>query len=259
MGTDRPSRRHASWVLTGVVGLLFIQGLAGCNSSGSDTLRLPTSQSPIPPPTAPAPALVLTQFREPATGFSTTDLRDVQEQILQLNSANELIWTADGTRLPGYRVSGGALQNPVYYIEGNICPQGCAFEVRFGTRDGERRAYLTVDYGHDNPGTLVDVEVTSEGLRVTQTSAFPPGTPTLMGIVTELTATGRVPIAGAVVARPVTGGWQSTRTGADGSYRLPGLIDGTATVEVHKDGYAVTRQTVTVAGDTRFDFEVTRQ
>ena len=175
-----------------------------------------------------------------------------------MNSAGELIWTADGTRLPGYRVSSWPYQD-VYYIEGNICPQGCAFEVRFGTRDGERRAYLTVDYGHDNPGTLVDVEVTSEGLRVTQTSTFPPGSPTLTGIVTELIATGRVPIAGAVVGRPVRGGWQSTRTSADGSYRLPGLIDGTATVEVHKDGYAVTRQTVTVAGDTRFDFEVTRQ
>ena len=246
---------HAGWVLSGVVGLLFIQGLAGCNSSGSDTLGLPTSRSPIPPPTAPAPppAVVLTQFREPATGFSTTDLRDVQEQILQLNSAGELIWTADGTRLPGYRVSG------LYYIEGRICPEGCAFEVRFGTKDGEQRAYLTVDYGHDNPGTLVDVEVTSDGLRVTKTLVVPPGSPTLTGIVNELTATGRVPIAGAVVARPVRGGWQSTRTGADGSYRLPGLIDGTATVEVHKDGYAVTRQTVTVAGDTRFDFEVTRQ
>lgn len=250
-------RRRSTVVVTALIGVSILGG-AGCNT-GPETFRLPTSQSPIPPPTAPAPAPVLTQFREPATGFSTTDLRDVQEQILQLNSAGELIWTADGTRLPGYRVSSGGLQNSGYYIEGNICPQGCAFEVRFGTRDGERRAYLTVDYGHDNPGTLVDVEVTSEGLRVTQTSVVPPGSPTLTGIVTELTATGRVLIAGAVVARPVRGGWQSTRTGADGSYRLPGLIDGTATVEVHKDGYAVTRQTVTVAGDTRFDFEVTRQ
>ena len=29
------------------------------------------------------------------------------DQIIQFNTSNELIWTADGTRLPGYRVRGG--------------------------------------------------------------------------------------------------------------------------------------------------------
>ena len=63
------------------------------------------------------------------------------------------------------------------FIEGKICPEACAFEVRFGTRDGERRAYLTVDYVHWNPGTLVDVEVAGGALVVTETDEYPPGAP----------------------------------------------------------------------------------
>ena len=229
---------------------LLILGGIGCNT-GPETFRLPTGGSPVPAPTPGAAVLI--PFREPTTGFMTTDLRDAYDQILQLNSANELIWTADGTRLPGYRAAA------TYYIEGRICSQGCAFEVRFGSKSGERRAYLTVDYGHDNPGTMVDVEVTSAGLQVTQTPLFPPGSPTLTGVVTELTSTGRVPVVGASIYRIVRGGWQGTTTGVDGTYSLPGLINDTATVEARKDGYAVMRQGVVINGDTRFDFELTRQ
>ena len=122
-------------------------------------------------PSAPkAPSLVV--FTEPQSQprFSTTDLRDAQDQIVQFNVAGELIWTADGTRLSGYRVGQDGWGNLQYWIEGKICPQGCAFVVRFGTKDGERRAYLTVDYGHDNPGTVVDVEVEGGALVVSQTS-----------------------------------------------------------------------------------------
>ena len=54
----------------------------------------------------------------------------------------------------------------------SICSQGCAFVVRFGIKDGKRRAYVTVDYGHDNPGTLVDVEVANAALVVTQTNGI---------------------------------------------------------------------------------------
>ena len=116
-------------------------------------------------------------------------------EIVRVQPANELVWTADGTRLPDY-VRPEALQGfsrgPVHFIEGKICPEGCAFEVRFGSKDGERRAYLTVDYGHDNPGTLVDVEVAGAALVVTQTTSYPPGTFSLSGVVTEVTPRGSV-------------------------------------------------------------------
>jgi hypothetical protein len=82
--------------LTGIVLLVVAQGLLGCSGRS-------TEASAVPLPTAPAavstgPTLIV--FAEPRTGFSTTDVRDVQEQILQFNTSNELIWTVDGTRLP---------------------------------------------------------------------------------------------------------------------------------------------------------------
>ena len=156
-------------------------------AAGADRLRrvvvaVAPSQPPVRVPAAPT----LFEFIDDDTGFKTFDLRDAQNQIVQVNSNSELIWTADGTRLPGYRATGYAFSDDrrYYFIEGKICEAGCAFEVRFGTEDGERRAYLTVDYGHDNPGTVVDVEVSGGELQVTQTDVYPPGTPTLSGVVT---------------------------------------------------------------------------
>ena len=64
--------------------------------------------------------------------------------------------------------------------------------VRRPLRNQGRRAsaYLTVDYGHDNPGTLVDVEVANAALVVTQSDLYPPGSPTLTGVVTEVDVNG---------------------------------------------------------------------
>ena len=52
-------------------------------------------------------------------------------------------------------------------------PRGVPSKFRFGTKDGERRAYLTADYGHENPGTLVDVDVVGGALFVKRLSVFP--------------------------------------------------------------------------------------
>ena len=191
------------------------------------------------------------------TGFATSDLRDVQGQIVQLNSSGELIWAADGTRLPGYRtnsfLSGGHRHQ---FIEGKICATGCAFEVRFGTEDGERRAYLTIDYIHDNPGTVVDVDVAGSALLVTQTDVYPPGSPTLSGIVTGVTTRGQVPLEGVVVARGISSGWRSTQTDRNGFYEIRGLINGNESVYIAKDGYGKQTTEVEMAGDTRFDIEL---
>jgi hypothetical protein len=199
-------------------------------------------------------------FTDRASGFSTPDVRDVQEHVLQFSNANELIWTADGTRLPGYRAGwydyGDTRE---YSIEGKICPQGCSFVVRFGTKDGERRAYLTVDYTHDNPGTLVDVEVAGGNLVVTQTSVFPPGSPTLSGTVTEMTPTGPAPLGGVTVYRNATSGWREGTTDKDGFYQIPGLFDGTAVIDVTKEGYQRETRNVTISGDTRFDMQLVRR
>ena len=51
--------------------------------------------------------LVLAVFRDPASAFSTIDVRDVQDQIVRFDTvANSLIWAADGRSFPGYPVDG---------------------------------------------------------------------------------------------------------------------------------------------------------
>ena len=89
---------------------------------------------------------------------------------------------------------------------------------------------------------------------------YPSGTFTLSGIVTEVTAGGVVrPVAGVVVYRAVTTGWQESTTDAKGSYQIHGLNDGTEEVSAIKDGYQTTEDSVTVKGDTRFNIRLSRR
>jgi hypothetical protein len=63
---------------------------------------------------------------------------------------------------------------------GSVCPS-CFFLIRFGTRDGERRAYLTwPDFERhgraDHPApTILDIEVEGGRVVVTDTSVRVPG------------------------------------------------------------------------------------
>jgi hypothetical protein len=247
---------------TGVVLFLLTQALAGCDNAGpSRAPAAPTAPSPVEPPVPqPPPGERLLAFVEASSGFSTTDVRDSQEQVVQITAANELIWTADGARLKGFWVTTLQGSNgPVHFIEGKICPECWAFEVRFGTRDGERRAYLTVDYHHDNPGTLVDVEVVGGALVVTKTDVFAPGTFTLSGLVTEVIGGRATPVAGAAVYRGMTTGWQSATTDRKGFYSVAGMYDSSAQVAARKDGYQDFEKVVTISGDTRFDIQLIRK
>jgi hypothetical protein len=209
-------------------------------------------------------------FNEPATGFSTSDLYDAHDRIVQFTKSGDLVWMADGTHLPGFslRPDSASWPPPTYLIlSPTPTTDGCegppcvfSFSVRFGARDGVRRAYLTIDYDLYNPGTLVDVEVVNGELVVTRTSAYAPGTPTLSGVVTESTPDGPVPVVGAHVSRQVpTGGWQGTTTDGNGFYELRGLIAGTASVSAGLPGYRGKSQNVTVNGDMRLDFQLVRQ
>ena len=241
--------------LTGVVLLVFAQALAGCDDQSSTPG--PAAPSGIPPPGATP---TLRAFVESSSGFSTTDVRDAEDQIIQVNSANELIWTADGTRLKGYSVrTHQGTHGVVTFIEGSICGGCYAFEVRFGTAGGERRAYLTVDYGHDNPGTLVNVDVAGGKLVVTPTDVFAPGSYTLSGEVTEVLDGRVVPVADVSVYRGMTTGWQEAKTDESGVYRLRGMYTSSDEVSTIKDGYVDFSQFVPISGDMRFDIRLERK
>ena len=245
--------------LTGVVLLVCAQALAGCD--GASPVRGPAAPSPAePPPAAPPPIPTLRAFVETSSGFSTTDLRDADDQVIQINTANELIWTQDGTRLKRYsvRILQGS-HGDAYFIEGSICDGCYAFEVRFGTSGGERRAYLTVDYHHANPGTLANLEVAGGKLVVTPTDVYAPGSYTLSGVVTEVVNGRDVPVADVSVSRGITTGWQEAKTDESGVYTLRGMYASGDEVSIFDERYSPFRQIVRIDGDMKFDVRLVRQ
>jgi hypothetical protein len=124
----------------------------------SDSPSTPSQDPPPPPP--PPPPVELAVFTN-STGFSTSDVRDVQGQIVRFNRANNsLIWAVDGRSFPGYPV------------DGNFLNSGKTFQVRFGTEAGEPRAYFTETV----PATICDIEVVGSSLMISPTNVTVPGT-----------------------------------------------------------------------------------
>ena len=144
---------------TGIVLFLAIATVHAACGSGAGM----TSPSPAPRTAA------LARFLDPDSDFATTDVRDAQNEIVQFNTAGELVWTGDGSRFPGYIADGRVI------TAGNICP-GCYFYVRFGTQDGERRAYLTwsAPVTADRPATMLDVAIVGGVLVVQDTDVVVP-------------------------------------------------------------------------------------
>jgi hypothetical protein len=241
----------------GVTVLVLIQALAGCDRSpSSPVVPSPLTPSPLTPsplvlPLAPANLQELVVFTDRSSGFSTSDARDADEQIVQFNGARELIWTASGARFTGYAANAG--NN--YITAGNIC-ENCTFEVRFGTANGERRAYLTMNYHHDNPGTVVDLDVIDGKLVVTKTNRGAPGTFTLSGLAFEATAQGRSPVAGISLHIAPLDVYAASDT--NGFYSIPGLNSGVISLWAGKDGYEGRSRDVKIDGNTRFDIQMVR-
>jgi hypothetical protein len=127
---------------------LAVAGLScGSGSSGSS-------------PTAPSPTQgqTLATFTDPTTGQATSDVRDVDEQVMRFETpSGVLIWVADGSRHTGWPVSGQFLDSARQY------------QVRFGSRSGQRRAYFT----ETGSGTICNLEVSGGQLRISATSERP--------------------------------------------------------------------------------------
>jgi hypothetical protein len=143
--------------LTAIVLLVLIEGLAGCG--GSDSAPTAPSDTTQPPPAQ----VELAVFSDPSSSFSTSDVRDVQdvpEQIVRFDVAsNSLIWKADGRTFPGYPVSDNFIGSDKH------------FQIRFGTKDGERRAYFT----ETASATICDIEVSGGQLMISPTNVKVPG------------------------------------------------------------------------------------
>lgn len=238
--------------LAGVAVLLVASGLFGCSNPAAPAPSAPAAVS------QPNPG-VLVVFTDPVTGRSTSDVRDAQGHVVQFTTGGELIWI-DGTHVPGHQVGG-----PGHPYFGNVAPEPscqCWLTVRFGAADGERRAYMTGDVGHSNPGTIVALEMMGSGLVVSWTDLFPPGTHTLSGVVTEATATGPVPIDNAEVWRldEEQSGYDHSTTDQNGFYQLHGLSDNSRLTAFSKDGYQTKDHVdIPVRGDTRFDVQLLRR
>ena len=159
-------------VMTGIALLVLVHGLAGCGDSGSPAA--PSAVPSAPSPVAPPGNIQLVVFTDAGSGFSTSDVRDVHDQIVRFNRADELIWTADGTRFSGYRVDGNAITAEA------VC-HSCYFLIRIASRDGEQRAYLTWPdvelHGRADhpPPTILDIEVVGGQLVITDTNVRVPG------------------------------------------------------------------------------------
>jgi hypothetical protein len=134
---------------------MLIAAIPACGDSNSTS----TPTQPTPTPT-PVP-VQLAVFMDSATTFSTSDVRDVQEQIVRFDIAsNSLIWVADGRSFSGYPVSG------------NFVRSDKNFQVRFGMKDGEHRAYFT----ETTSATICDIEIVSGQVLITGTNVPVPGT-----------------------------------------------------------------------------------
>lgn len=103
----------------------------------------------------------LAVFQDPGSEFSTSDVHDVEDQIVRFDTqAKTIIWALDGR----------SFQPGVWEVNGNFLRQGNPFQVRFGNVAGERRAYFT----ETGPATICNVEVADGELRITATSMLVP-------------------------------------------------------------------------------------
>ncbi|MEK6677237.1 MAG: hypothetical protein AABZ47_16485 [Planctomycetota bacterium] len=102
----------------------------------------------------------LAVFDDPDSDFTTTDVHDVDDEIVQFDRETQaIIWAADGMSFdPG-----------VWTIDGNLLAGGW-FQVRFGSKDGTRRAYF-IETG---AGTICDISIFGNQLGISPTNVQVP-------------------------------------------------------------------------------------
>lgn len=99
-------------------------------------------------------------FSDPDSSFSTTDVRDVDDEIMQFDiNGTTLIWkTDDSTHTNNWSV------------DGNFLNASQSFQVRFGSVNGEQRAYFT----ETGPATICNLTVSNGNLSISSTNTTVP-------------------------------------------------------------------------------------
>lgn len=128
---------------------------------------MPGSAPPATPVASPgddadedAPFVV---FSDAATGFMTDAVHDADREIVHFDGTLGAMVSPDsGDAVSGWRVNGTDLR---------WSRSGVAFRVRFGTEEGERRAYFT----EAGPGTICNLSVAGpDVLFISGTNQTPP-------------------------------------------------------------------------------------
>jgi hypothetical protein len=141
-------------------------GAGGSASETSDSLPLMGDDVTAVPPGSDAASPAsgsFTSFADPSTGFSTEEVHDADREVVHFDpSLGAMIWAATGDAVSGWTTSAADL---------SWSRSGVAFQVRFGTEQGERRAYFT----ERATGTICNLNITApEQLSIFGTNEPPP-------------------------------------------------------------------------------------
>lgn len=143
-------------------GLVLLAAALGCSDSddpGAVMLPLGGESESAAPGTATG---VFATFTDESTGFATDAVHDADRQIVHFDAARgAMVFDASGEAVEGWAVSGEDLSWSGFAVE---------FRVRFGTEEGERRAYFT----ETAVGTICNLRLAGGRLGISGTSERPP-------------------------------------------------------------------------------------
>ncbi len=108
-------------------------------------------------------AATFTRFTDPSSGFSTDEVHDADREVVRFDPSLEaMVWAATGDAVSGWTTNGTDL---------SWSRSGVAFRVRFGTEQGEPRAYFT----ETRSGTICNLNISApEQLSIFGTDEPPP-------------------------------------------------------------------------------------